>query len=181
MLKLHTEIGDDGVGQPPQGGVARVLLPVAGNVPVVPSAVFYLKELPRRPGIAVPHQQLKHIVPDDGVVFVRPKHLIGAAGQGKGGLPFPRQLHRQAVKQGQPRFIIVLRYLDDLSGQHHKETFGAVLLCHARHLRFWPSTLYGLGRAGLFQCFQTFFRFFEKFPDGKGMDGFTTIIAEKWK
>ena len=28
---------------------------------------------------------------------------------------------------------------------------------------------------------KSFFRFFEKIPDGKGMDGFTTIIAEKWE
>ena len=102
LFKLHADVGNNAVRQPPQGKIACVLIPAAGNVAVIALAVFDLEELPCAPCVAVPHKQLEHIITYDVVIFVRPQDLIRAAGQLIRWLPFLRKLSRQAVKQRQP-------------------------------------------------------------------------------
>ena len=94
LLKLHSDVGDNAVRQPPQREISCVLIPVAGNVAVVALAVFDLEKLPCAPCVAVPHKQLEHIVTYDVVIFVRPQDRIRAAGQLIGWLPLLRKLSR---------------------------------------------------------------------------------------
>ena len=102
LLKLHSDVGDNAVRQPPQREISCVLIPAAGNVAVVALAVFDLEKLPCAPCVAVPHKQLEHIVAYDVVIFVCPQDLIRTARQLIGWFPFLRKLSRQAVKQRQP-------------------------------------------------------------------------------
>ena len=69
LLKLHSDIGNDAVRQPPQWEVSCILIPVAGNVTIIALAVFDLEKLPC---VAIPHKQLEHIVTYDTVILVRP-------------------------------------------------------------------------------------------------------------
>ena len=94
LLKLHSDVGDNAVRQPPQREISCVLIPVAGNVAVVALAVFDLEKLPCAPCVAVPHKQLEHIVTYDVVILVRSQNFIGGAGQIVGWLPLFRKFPR---------------------------------------------------------------------------------------
>lgn len=65
-LKLFPEVYDGEVGHSPEGEVAGIVLPVAWDILIFAALFRDLEELPRRPGIAVPHKFQKAVALDQG-------------------------------------------------------------------------------------------------------------------
>lgn len=53
LPRLHADIGNDAIRQPPQGEISCILILFSGNAAVVALTVFHLEKLPC---VAVPHK-----------------------------------------------------------------------------------------------------------------------------
>ena len=130
-FQLHSHIRNDSIGKLPDGRVACIVWSAARNISVISVASLHLEELPCCPGTAVPNQQLHHVVFHNTVILVRPQNFVGTAGNFQSGGKFFHQFRWQRIKAGQPGLIVILRDFDDLSGQHHDESFRPITgFCH---------------------------------------------------
>ena len=128
-LKLFPKVYDGEVGHSPEGEVAGIVLPVAGDILVFAALFRDLEKLPRRPGIAVPDKFQKAVALDQGAGIFAVQHPADISRQFQILWALLHQLPRQRVKQPQPGKIVFQRDLNNLFRKDYNEAFRSFHFC----------------------------------------------------